>query len=130
MAKVEKKQFTVILPNTPGALANFSETLAKKGVNIQSIAGEGAEEHGVIRIVTDDIKSTETALKGNYKYIEEDIVLVKLKNRPGELAKMSRKLANAGININFLYVYTATKDEMTIVLSTDKIAATKNVLRL
>lgn len=127
---VEKKQFSVILPNKPGALADFSEKLAKNGVNIQAISGEGGETSGVIRIITDDVRSTEKALNGSYRYVCEAAYLVKLKNRPGELAKMSRKISNAGININFLYVYGTNENEMILAINTNKMKETKEVLRV
>ena len=40
---------------------------------------------------------------------ERDVVTVDMEDNPGELGKISRKIANAGININMVYMGTNSR---------------------
>jgi len=69
-----------------------------------AIASERCETP-IIRIVTDDEKSTRSALnKAKLKFNEYDIMVVELTDKPGELAKVAKRLARAGVNIDSIHI--------------------------
>jgi hypothetical protein len=105
------KEITVIVPNKVGALAEVADVLGSNGINIVSISAVGLGEKGIIRLITSDEKSSINVLtkyvaekKGNYEIRIGDVIIVKLADRPGELAKVCKKLARANINLEAVYL--------------------------
>ncbi len=100
------KELTIHAKNRVGVLADIAELLGGLGVNIDAISAHGEGEHGLIRILTNDSR---TALKHldkipGIKVKESDIIVVDMPNRPGELGKITRKLANKGVDLESVYI--------------------------
>ena len=94
-------------------MARITEALAAGPVNIRAIASEVSNERPFFRIVTSDVATTERALKNaGLEFKLCDIINVELLDRPGELAKIAKRLARAGVNIESVYIL-ATKDGKT-----------------
>src|SRR4030066_942208 len=98
-----EKEFSVKLANKPGEVAGVAEALQKDGVNIRSIATEPRAE--VVRIVTSDPeKSRQSFSQSGMQYSERNLLVAKLEDKPGELARISAALAKEGINIDAAYM--------------------------
>ena len=94
------RQFVVQLPYHPGALAELSETLASRGVDLRAIGGGGIGDVGHVIMTTADDATTRAVLdEGSYTYIEGEAVLAEVGDRPGGMAGIARALADAGVNI-------------------------------
>jgi len=92
--------FLIELADKPGALADVTEAIAAKGVNIMSVSGSTCGDMGRIAVVTEDNANTRAALTElNSTFEQKEITTVPLRHEPGSLAKASRQLAKAGINI-------------------------------
>jgi len=99
------KEFKVFVKDKPGELARVTEALAEHAVNIRAIASEGGHESSFLRIVTNDVATTEKAFKlAGIKNEANDLLTVELIDRPGELAKIARRLARAGVNVESIYI--------------------------
>jgi len=97
-----------------------TEALAAGPVNIKAIASEVSNERPFFRIVTNDIATTERALKNaGLEFKLYDIISIELLDRPGELAKIARRLARAGINVESVYILSTKggKTEMALNVS-------------
>ena len=98
------KQLSVQLENRPGTLARLCSELARYAVNIVAIMVPEAKDVGQVRLV---VNGQETARRVmgelGLKYTEEDVIALKLSDRPGALGRATRKLAEHGININYAY---------------------------
>ena len=93
-------QFVVQLKNEPGAMATLAETLAARGVDLRAIGGGGIGESGHVIMTTADDDATRSVLEeGRYTYIEGESILAEVDDRPGGMARLSRQLADAGVNI-------------------------------
>lgn len=103
-----KKDLTVILEDHPGTLAAMGEALGKAGVNIDGLGGFAVEGKGMLHILVEDAAAARRALKGAGIEVgeERDVLILDVDDRPGELGKVCRRLANAGVNINLLYPTT------------------------
>jgi len=107
------REYKVFVQDKPGELARVTEALANQAVNIRAIASEGAKDSSFLRVVTNDVATTEKAFRlAGFKYQASEIMSVELLDRPGELAKIARRLARAGVNVESLYIL-ATKDGKT-----------------
>jgi hypothetical protein len=92
--------FLIELDDKPGALADVTEAIAAKGVNITSLSGATCGDMGRVAIATDNDENTRAALAGIQSSFEQkEITTIPLRHQPGSLAKASRQLANAGVNI-------------------------------
>ncbi len=97
------RQLKVALNNSPGALAQLCSELAKRAVNISAIqASEG--QPGSIRIVATPVEAAEKVCDAmGLEYREEPALAAHLVDRPGALGRITRKLADKGINIDYVY---------------------------
>jgi hypothetical protein len=94
------QQFIVQLTNQPGALASLSEALAARGVDLRAIGGGGIGDLGHIILTTADDDGARAVLtEGGYTFIEGESILTEVDDRPGGMARVSRALADAGVNI-------------------------------
>ena len=97
-------QFSVSLVNKPGVLAHVCDSLAKDKVNIIALSMMDSNEHGVMRMVTEDPKRTREAVKRlNLPTAETEVLMVELPNRPGALADICSRLATGHIAIHYAY---------------------------
>ena len=102
--KMIKKQFTVYLENKPGALARVTKGLAAAKVNIEGISVAASSDVGLVQVVVSNAAATRKVLNGSgIAFTVQDVALVPLPNRPGSLSKIVSKLAQSGVNINYVY---------------------------
>jgi hypothetical protein len=95
------QQFIVQLPNKPGALATLAEELASGGVDLRAIGGGGIGDLGHVILTTADDDTTRRVLKERgYTFIEGESLLTEVEDRPGGMAEVARRLADAGVNIH------------------------------
>ena len=97
-------QLSVNLRNEPGRLAELCDVVADAGINILAISLVDQTEQGIARLVvdrTDD--AVELLEKRSFPCVGTPVLLVSLKNEVGSLAKLTRNLANSGVNINYVY---------------------------
>ena len=123
------KQVTLKVKNKPGELNRICETLGNKGINITTMLGGGQENNGFIHLITEDSTTTAKAFEHNdYETTVKDILTIKINDKPGELAKITRKLAHYGINVNWIYLITREKGEVTLGFQVDDLKKAKAAL--
>ena len=97
------RQFTVRLKNEPGALARLAATLGEHGIDIRTVAGGAAGSNGFAVLSTNnDAAATEVLRKARYNFVEGEVLHVGLEDKPGALAQLTGRLAEAGVNITGL----------------------------
>jgi hypothetical protein len=98
------KQLSIFLKNRPGTLADVCAHLHQEGVNILGFAVSDTVDHAVVRIVVDEpMKAIHMLGNAGVLVVENDVLVVELKNEPGQLATLGQKLSDAGINIDYAY---------------------------
>lgn len=98
------KQLKVTLANRPGALAELCTELAKRAVNIAAIEASEAKPMGSVRLLVSQLETAKGVCDAmGVKYVEEQVLAVNINDRPGALGKVTRKLAEKGINVEYLY---------------------------
>jgi hypothetical protein len=114
-------EFLVRMENRPGRLAALTEALAAFGVNIEALAAYGMDGEGTVRLIVDDAATTRRVLEEAALHNEEHQVLTaQLPHRPGELARLTRMLADAGVNIEAIYVLRSNSDGIEFAISVDE----------
>ncbi len=98
-------EFTVSLENRPGALADLAEAMAKNAVNIVAIHATPCAEQGVAQFIVNHPDAAIDAMNDvSMSFTTREVLLVTLVHEPGSLARLARALANAGINVNAVYI--------------------------
>jgi len=119
----------VKLPNRPGELAKLTEALRQAKVNIRTISTESKSE--IVRLVTEDPeKSRESLRKAGLEFSERNVLVATLEDKPGEIARISRSLADAGVNIDAAYMLNRKGKRVEIALAVSDEEKAKNVLKL
>ena len=97
---------TVILENKPGSLATMGEVLKGAGININGMCGFLVEGKGEIHILVNNGSAARKALEeAGFDASKVRPMLVRtLENVPGTLGEAARKLADAGVNIDLMYL--------------------------
>jgi hypothetical protein len=104
------KQLAIFLDNRPGMLARVADALAAAKINIYAVTTSDTVDHSVIRMVVSDYrKAMHLFEEHGTLVVEDDVLLIDGSNKPGELARLAHKLADAKINIE--YCYSATPPE-------------------
>jgi hypothetical protein len=106
----------------PGQLAAFVQVLSRSGVNIEGIA----EIDGMVHILARDPHAARTALRsGGYTVEGElEVLVLPMPDRPGELAMVMRRLADAGVNVRFTYLATETR----VVIGADDVTKARKAI--
>ena len=124
-----EREFSVKLANRPGELARMTEALHKDGVNIRTISTEPHAE--VVRIVTaDPDKSRESLRRAGLEFSERNLLVAKLKDEPGELARISGALAKEGVNIDAAYLLDKDSKHVHVAFAVSDEDKAKNILKL
>jgi hypothetical protein len=98
------QQLKVTLENKPGALAELCTELAKRAVNILAIEAWEGKASTPVRLLVSQVEAAKAVCAGmGLKIAEEQALALKVGDRPGALGRVTRKLAEKGINIEYLY---------------------------
>jgi hypothetical protein len=102
------KQLAIFLENRPGTLARVTEALTEARINIYAISTSDTVDHIVIRLVVSDYRKALHVFEARGALVvEDDVLMIEGSNKPGSLAGIARKLADARINIEYAYCATA-----------------------
>jgi len=100
-------QLAVFLENRPGTLMRMCQALAEANINILALATSDTVDHSVVRMVVSDPRKALYLLEERGTLVvESDVILIEGSNRPGSLATVASKLADAKVNIEYCYLAT------------------------
>ncbi|HUZ70695.1 MAG TPA: ACT domain-containing protein [Candidatus Saccharimonadales bacterium] len=113
--------FTIVAPQSKGSLANLAEELGREKINIEGLFAVEQNGSAMFHLLTTDKAATTRAITTvGYKVTRETEVMVEhIEDRPGMLGKVTRRLADAGINLTTMYLATDTR----LVLGCENISA-------
>lgn len=99
------KQLTVLVRNETGVAAAIATCLAERGVNIEEIDIEGVEDRGIVVLSVDRYDEALRALRDHgFHAITQDVLLVRLEDKPGALAAVAVRLKDAGIDLRSMHI--------------------------
>ena len=122
------KQLAIFLDNRPGTLARVADALAAAKINIYAISTSDTVDHAVIRMVVSDPRKALLLFEEHGTLVVEDeVLMVDGDNKPGSLARIAHRLADAKINIEYCYSATGpeTKKGLLILRTSDPKKALK-----
>jgi hypothetical protein len=105
MARAKKsKQLSLTMPNKVGLLSEISAAIANAKVNITALCAYAMENKAYFMLLTESNAKAKKALSPMGGEIEEeDVISVDLPNKIGALQNVAEKIADAGIDIYYMY---------------------------
>ena len=100
------KDLAILLENRPGALAEMGEALGRAGVSVEGGGAWVVDGRGVAHFLFEDGAAARRALEaaGIQVLAERDVLVQRLRqSEPGQLGRLARRMAEAGVNIEVVY---------------------------
>jgi len=124
------KEITIITPpDRPGTLADITELLAAESVNITDMEVMEDEVHGIIRLVAAPYDVALRSLtEAGYHALSEDVLLIRLKDEPGAIAKIAARFREPAVNVTSLRILRRVGGWATVGMSTSDNALARTLL--
>ena len=120
------KDLAIDLDDRPGALADLGEALGRAGVSIEGGGAWVVGGRGVAHFLFADGAAARAALEaaGIRVLAEREVIVQRLQQAvPGQLGELTRRMADAGVNIEVLY----SDHEHQLILVVDELDAGRAV---
>lgn len=119
---------TIYLDDQPGELARLGKVLGQAGVNIEgccAVTTGGGQ--GEIHVLIEDTGAAFSALEaaGIEVADEQEVAVVPVEDRPGELGEITSRLGDAGVNISLTYLATGPR----LVFAADNLQRAQDILK-
>ncbi len=110
-------QLSVFIENKSGRLADVTRTLADANINIRALSIADTIDYGLLRlIVNDPIAAKEAITKAGFTVALTEVLAIEVSDKPGGLANIIDILAEAGLNIEYMYAFVGRSGENAIVI--------------
>lgn len=104
-------QISVFLENKAGKLAEVTKLLADSSIDIRAISIAETAEYGLARLIVDDAPKASSILLQHGDMISMTPVwAVEVPDRPGGLAELLAALAEAHVNVEYMYSLFTHRD--------------------
>jgi len=124
------KELLVLAKDRIGLLADLSAALGNANINIESISADTIGDKAVIHlVVSDDVKGKEILERKGFIVMSSDALVVRVLDKPGELSKVARVLADAKINIKNVQLLTKEGEIALYMLKVDNAKRAAKLLK-
>ncbi|MBA3350020.1 MAG: amino acid-binding ACT domain-containing protein [Actinobacteria bacterium] len=123
------EEIIVAVDDRPGTLAEVGELLGRSEVNIETLSAFTYEGAGRIHLIVDDGEEAGEVLASNGFKVEvtRAVLTATLDDRPGELGRYCRRLADAGVAISGAYLARRSAGESELIFAVDDLEAARSV---
>lgn len=122
-------QFSVRLKNDPGALADLAAALAENGIDIRAVGAGGVGSIGCAVLSTNNDEAAREVLKrARYSFVEGEVLNVAVEDQPGSLARLTRRLADAGVNVESVLVLGRRQGKAELAVTVDDVDKARRLL--
>jgi hypothetical protein len=124
-----KEIIIIVPPDRPGTVADIAERLGARGVNIDQIDVTDDHAHGVVRLEATPYDEALRALAdAGYNAMSEEVIVIRIKDEPGALAKVAARFREPQININAMRFARREGGTAIVILSTNDNARARDLL--
>ena len=110
-----RTELTLRLQNSPGTLARVCQIIADQRIDITAM---NLATPLVLRIVVDNpVHAAETLREHHYQVEEREVIVTTAANNPGSVLRLARLIAEAGINLEYLYATTQEGESMASIVA-------------
>ena len=102
-------QLSVFLNNTAGRLAEVTRILGDHHINIRGFSVADTGDFGILRLIVDNEVAAVKALRdAQFTVHEGPVILARVPDCPGGLAKALVEFAQRGLNVEYAYATVAS----------------------
>lgn len=110
-------QLSVFIENKSGRLADVTKVLADNQINIRALSVADKVDYGLLRLIVDDPEKAKSTLNDEgFTVAVTQVLAIEVPDKPGGLAGIISTLAEAGINIEYMYAFVGTTGQNAIVI--------------
>lgn len=114
------KQLSVFLENRTGRLNDVARILAEADINMSAFSVADNSDFGILRVIVDNPDGAREVLKGNgFAVSLNDVIKIKVSDKPGSLWKVLDIFAAEGIYIEYMYAFSEGEDAVSIIRPTE-----------
>ena len=124
------QQVSVFVENRPGRVQTITKSLSEHGIIIRALSLADTTDFGVLRIIVDDTeKACQVIREQGIVAKVTNVIAVYVDDRTGGLASVLATIADAGIDIKYMYVFLGRIEGKALtILKVDDDAAAEKVL--
>jgi hypothetical protein len=110
---------TIVEDARAGLLADIMALLAENGLGVEDIDGQLVGGSAVISFSVEPYQECfDLLVDAGYRVVASEHLLVRLPDRPGALAKLSRMLTDARLDIRSIHIVNKGEDSSIVALET------------
>lgn len=111
------KQLSVFVENQPGRLAEITDALCKKDIDIRALSIADTTNFGILRLIVNHPSRAESVLKDQgFTVSQTDVIGIGVEDRPGGLCHALGVLRDAGITVEYMYAFVSKAEKTAFVI--------------
>ena len=115
------KEIVIVTQNRAGLLADISEALAVREINIETFDAEEVQDLAVVELTVNRYDEALQCLRdAGFDAVTEDAMLIRLRDEPGALARVARRFKDADIDIRSIRIIRRQKGSALVALATKR----------
>ena len=112
------KQLSVFVENRRGKLAEITEALADKGIDLRALSLADTNEFGLLRLIVSKPDEAYALLREKGMMVRtSEVVAIGVPDTPGAFSKATRLIADVGINLEYLYTLASPKNGEAVIIT-------------
>lgn len=122
-------QIDLDMPDRPGELAKLTAILGEARVNIDAMsAASGAGRTYMSLLVDQPTNARQLLEKAGYRLASRTVLVVRLPDRPGALAKLAADLAGAGVDVQSVVQLETMGDHVQLAIGVDNLDKARSLV--
>lgn len=99
------RNLVVMLEDRPGTIAEVTEALGEAGINIEGFCGFPSPPGGTLHLLLEDSDRAQEVITSTGATVRDvrEVLVVPCSDEPGALGEWTRRMANAGVNLDLCY---------------------------
>ena len=123
------KQISVFIENREGRLGEVLGVLKDNSVNILSLSLADTSDYGLLRIIVDNPeKGVDALVKQGFSAKVSEILIVEIQHTPGALQSLVEKLAQNGVNIEYMYGLSERDKTASVIIKCNDLQKAETIL--
>ena len=101
-------QLSIFVENQPGHVAAPCKLLADAGINLVTLALSDTQQFGILRLIVREWQRAREVLQAaGFVVAVTEVLAIEVADRPGGLVELLDVFSQAGINVEYMYAFTA-----------------------
>jgi hypothetical protein len=101
-------QLSLTIDNKPGQLISPCDLLANAGINIVTLSLADHKDFGILRLIVREWHRAKEVLEAaGLTVTVTEVLAIEVRDQPGGLVELLRVFDRVGINVEYMYAFTA-----------------------